>query len=85
MAAYFPFMTIATKRTKRLALFEEQLPDAIETMTRALRAGHPFPAALKMIGDEFDDPIAGEFELTFGDINYGNDMDSAISWRSDSS
>ena len=78
IAAYVPFMRIATKRKNRMALFEEQLPDAIETMTRALRAGHPFPAALKMIGDEFDDPIAGEFELTFGDINYGNDVRRAM-------
>ena len=78
IAAYVPFMRIMTKRKNRMALFEEQLPDAIETMTRALRAGHPFPAALKMIGDEFDDPIAGEFELTFGDINYGNDVRRAM-------
>ena len=78
LAAYFPFMRIATNRKNRMARFEEQLPDAIETMTRALRAGHPFPAALKMIGDEFDDPIAGEFELTFGDINYGNDVRRAM-------
>lgn len=75
---YIPFMIIATNRKKRLAKFEEQLPDAIETVTRALRAGHPFPAALKMIGDEFDDPIAGEFELTFNDINYGNDVRRAM-------
>lgn len=78
IAAYQPFMKIAADRKKRLALFEEQLPDAIETMTRALRAGHPFSAALKMIGQDFDDPIAGEFELTFGDINYGNDVRRAM-------
>jgi len=78
IAAYLPFMRIAKNRTNRMALFEEQLPDAIETMTRALRAGHPFPAALKIVGDEFDDPIAGEFELTFGDINYGNDVRRAM-------
>jgi len=78
IAAYLPFMRISMNRKNRMALFEEQLPDAIETMTRALRAGHPFPAALKMIGDEFDDPIAGEFELTFGDINYGNDVRRAM-------
>ena len=78
IAFYLPFMTIASNRTKRMGQFEEQLPDAIETMTRALRAGHPFPAALKMIGEEFDDPIAAEFELTFGDINYGNDVRRAM-------
>jgi tight adherence protein B len=78
IAFYLPFMKIMSNRTKRMGQFEEQLPDAIETMTRALRAGHPFPAALKMIGDEFDDPIAAEFELTFGDINYGNDVRRAM-------
>lgn len=78
IASYLPFMKISMDRKKRLATFEEQLPDAIDTMARALRAGHPFPATLKMIGDEFDDPIAGEFELTFGDINYGNDVRRAM-------
>ncbi len=78
IAAYAPFMKINSDRKKRLARFEEQLPDAIETMTRALRAGHPFSAALKMIGDDFDDPIAGEFQLTFNDINYGNDARRAM-------
>lgn len=78
IACYVPFLKISSDRSKRMARFEEQLPDAIETMSRALRAGHPFPAALKMIGDEFDDPIASEFDLTFGDINYGNDVRRAM-------
>jgi len=78
IACYFPFMRISSNRKNRIARFEEQLPDAIETMTRALRAGHPFPAALKMIGEEFDDPVASEFDLTFGDINYGNDVRRAM-------
>lgn len=78
VAAYLPFMKISSDRKTRMAAFEEQLPDAIDTMARALRAGHPFPAALKMIGDEFDDPVAHEFGLTFGDINYGNDVRRAM-------
>ncbi len=78
IAFYAPFMVISSNRKKRLAKFEEQLPDAIETVTRALRAGHPFPAALRMIGDEFDDPVASEFEMTFNDINYGNDVRRAM-------
>lgn len=78
ISAYQPFMKISMDRKKRLALFEEQLPDAIETMTRALRAGHPFSAALKMIAEDFEDPVAAEFELTFGDINYGNDVRRAM-------
>lgn len=78
MVAYLPFMKISMDRRKRFMRFEEQLPDAIETMTRALRAGHPFSAALKMISDDFDDPISGEFEMTFADINYGNDVRRAM-------
>ena len=75
---YLPFMKISRDRAKRLALFEEQLPDAIDTMTRALKAGHPFSQTLKLISEDMDDPLAGEFELTFGDINYGNDVRRAM-------
>ena len=77
-AAYIPFLTIGMDRTKRMATFEEQLPDAIDTMKRALRAGHPLSAALKFVADEMDDPVSAEFELTFGDINYGNDVRRAM-------
>ena len=58
--------------------FEEQLPDAIDSMKRALRAGHPFSAAIKLVSEDMDDPVAREFELTFADINYGNDMRRAM-------
>lgn len=78
MCGYLPFMKITRDRAARLALFEEQLPDAIDTMTRALKAGHPFSQTLKLISEDMDDPLAGEFELTFGDINYGNDVRRAM-------
>lgn len=78
LAAYSPFMKISMDRGKRMQTFEEQLPDAIDTMKRALKAGHPLGAALKLVGEELDDPVAGEFELTFGDINYGNDVRRAF-------
>ena len=47
-------------------------------MKRALRAGHPFSAALKLVAEDMEDPIAREFELTFADINYGNDLRRAM-------
>lgn len=78
IAGYLPFMAISQQRTKRMAVIEEQIPDAIDTMSRALRAGHPFNATLRMIAEDLEDPIAGEFELTFGDINYGNDLRRAM-------
>jgi len=78
LATYLPFMKINLDRVKRMQAFEEQLPDAIDTMKRALKAGHPLGATLKLVADEMDDPVAGEFELTFGDINYGNDVRRAM-------
>lgn len=78
IGAYLPFMVISQQRAKRMAKIEEQIPDAIDTMTRALRAGHPFNATLRMVAEDLDEPIAGEFELTFGDINYGNDLRRAM-------
>lgn len=78
IATYLPFMKINMDRVKRMQLFEEQLPDAIDTMKRALRAGHPLGASLKLVAEELDNPVAEEFELTFGDINYGNDVRRAM-------
>ena len=78
LATYLPFMKISIDRVKRMRAFEEQLPDAIDTMKRALKAGHPLGATLKLVADEMDDPVAGEFELTFGEINYGNDVRRAM-------
>lgn len=78
IAAYLPFMKISIDRVQRMQKFEEQLPDAIDTMKRALRAGHPLAATLRLVAEEMDDPVAGEFELTFGDINYGNDVRRAM-------
>ena len=78
LATYLPFMKIKIARTKRMQVFEEQLPDAIDTMKRALKAGHPLGATLKLVADEMDDPVGREFELTFGDINYGSDVRRAM-------
>ena len=73
IAGSIPYMKINGDRTKRIQLFEEQLPDAIDMIKRALRAGHPFNGAIKLVAEEMDDPVAEEFGTTFADINYGND------------
>jgi tight adherence protein B len=78
MATLIPYMKIITDRNKRMGKFEEQLPDALDVMTRAMRAGHPFVDAVKLVGEELEDPVAKEFELTFADINYGNDTRIAL-------
>lgn len=77
-AAWLPFIKISRDRGNRLAKFEEQLPDAIDVMRRALMAGHPFNATLRLVSEDMEDPVAREFELTFADINYGNDVRRAM-------
>jgi tight adherence protein B len=73
-----PFGYVSRKRRARLEKFEEQLPDAVDVMKRAMRAGHPFNACLKLVSEDMDEPIAREFELTFADVNYGNDLRRAL-------
>jgi tight adherence protein B len=73
-----PFLKLWNARAARMAKFEEQLPDAIDSMKRALMAGHPFAASIKLIAEDMDEPISREFEQTFADINYGNDLRRAM-------
>ena len=73
-----PIVYIFRKRRERLEKFEEQLPDAVDVMKRALRAGHPFNTCIKLVAEDMDQPIAREFELTFADVNYGNDLRRAL-------
>jgi tight adherence protein B len=73
-----PYAQLSIRRRRRLEKIEEQLPDAIDVIKRALRAGHPFNAAIKLVADDMDQPIAKEFELTFSDLNYGNDVRRAM-------
>ncbi len=75
---WLPFMKISRDRAQRLSKFEEQLPDAIDIMRRALMAGHPFNATLKLVAEDMEDPVAREFDQTFADINYGSDVRRAM-------
>jgi tight adherence protein B len=77
-ALSLPFPVLLRARSKRLQKIEAQLPDALDLMGRALRAGHAFPTALKMVGDEMKDPIGGEFALVFDEVNFGVSMGDAL-------
>ncbi|WP_347900448.1 type II secretion system F family protein [Pseudomonas purpurea] len=75
---WLPVLKISRDRGKRFAQFEEGLPDALDAMCRALRAGHPFNETLQLVAEEHKGPVAHEFGLTFADINYGNDVRRAM-------
>ncbi len=71
IGALIPYVSIRRRATKRMRKFEAQLPDAIDLIGRAIRAGHPLSAGLKMVGDETDDPVAGEFQRVFEEQRFG--------------
>jgi len=66
-----PAMYVRRRRTKRLNAFEELLPEAIDLVGRALRAGHPLTAGFKMAADDGPEPVAGEFRRVFEEQRFG--------------
>jgi tight adherence protein B len=78
VASVLPLFFVRRKAAKRMALFEEQFPEAIDLMARAMRAGHALPTALQMVGDEIQDPIGAEFKLLFDQQNYGMSLPDAL-------
>lgn len=66
-----PLLRLQYERRRRLDRFEEQLPEALDIMGRAMRAGHPFSESLKLVSEEMADPIGREFGIAFADLNYG--------------
>lgn len=73
-----PMLHVLRAKTKRLQKIESQLPDAIDLMGRAMRAGHAFSNALNMVGDEMSEPIGSEFRTIFDEINYGVTLENAL-------
>jgi tight adherence protein B len=78
-AALLPLFYIKFKKAQRLTQIDQQLPDALDLIGRAMRAGHAFPSALKMVGDEMAEPLSGEFRIAFDEVNYGITMQDALS------
>lgn len=77
-AGVLPWIYVLGARIKRMQTIEQQLPDALDLMGRAMLAGHAFPSALKMVGDEMPEPVAGEFRIVFDEINYGISVQDAL-------
>ena len=69
---------VSSKAKKRLDLIEEQLPDAIDLVVRALRVGHPFSHALAGAAKEIPDPLGSELGLIADEAAYGRDMGETL-------
>jgi tight adherence protein B len=73
-----PFVVLKVKRTKRLRTFEEQFPEGLDLIARALKAGHAFATGMKMVADEMPEPVGPEFRKTFDEQNFGLPMKDAL-------
>jgi tight adherence protein B len=76
---FLPYSYASYQRTKRFDRFEELFPEAIDTLARAVRAGHAFTTALELISDEVSEPVAGEFRMLFEEQKFGLPMREALS------
>jgi tight adherence protein B len=78
LASYVPTLVLKFKRTRRLRSFEDQFPEALDLMSRSLRAGHAFTTGIEMVGAEMPKPIGPEFRLLYDRQNYGMAMPDAL-------
>lgn len=79
VAGFIPVANLSLKAERRRRLFEMQLPDALDFMSRALRAGHGLTMAFQIVAEEMPSPVAEEFGRVFDEINFGNSFQDALS------
>jgi tight adherence protein B len=78
LLAYIPFFVVQFKANRRMRTFEEQFPEAIDLIARALRAGHGFTTGLAVVAEEAPQPVAGEFRLLYDQQNFGMPINDAM-------
>lgn len=78
LAGLLPSFYLTMRRRKRLKKFGAQLPDALELIARALRAGHSLASGFQLVSQEMPPPIATEFQRTYDEQNFGVPLDEAL-------
>jgi len=78
IGALLPYSYLSYRRTKRFEKFEELFPEAIDTLARAVRAGHAFTTALEMISNEVAEPVCGEFRKLYEEQKFGMPVRDAL-------
>jgi tight adherence protein B len=73
-----PLFVLQSMRKRRRSKFGIQLPEAIELIVRSLKAGHPVPVAIGLVGRELADPVGTEFGIVADEVTYGSDLVSAL-------
>jgi tight adherence protein B len=78
LVSAIPLLFVLYKRKRRFRKFEELFPEALDLLTRAVKAGHAFNTGVEMIADEMVDPISSEFRITFDEQNFGLPLKQAL-------
>jgi len=78
LAGLVPFAYLKRARSNRIARFEELFPEAIDLVSRALRAGHSFVTGLAMVAEELPDPVGTEFQVLHDQQNFGLGLPTAL-------
>lgn len=78
MAAYLPIAYIQFVRNRRMLRFDEQFPEAMDLLARALRAGHALTTGLSMVSEELPEPIGPEFKVLYDEQNFGLPLPQAL-------
>ena len=78
LAGFAPYGWLVHRRSSRLKRFEEQFPEALDLLSRAIRAGHAFQTAMGMVADELAEPVGPEFKKTFDQQNFGLPLRDAL-------
>ena len=78
IASFLPYAVVSYRRQKRFEKIEELFPEAIDTLARAVRAGHAFTTALEMISNEISEPLAGEFRKLYEEQKFGMPVRDAL-------
>lgn len=78
LAGVLPLLWLVLRRRKRLKAFAKQLPDALELIARALRAGHSLASGFNLVAEEMTEPIGVEFQRVYEEQNLGIPMDEAL-------
>jgi len=78
ISTFLPYSVVSYRRQKRFEKFEELFPEAIDTLARAVRAGHAFTTALEMISNEVADPLASEFRQLYEEQKFGMPVRDAL-------
>lgn len=78
LASYLPFFILNSRRNKRQRVMADQLPEALDFLSRVLRAGHSFSTGLQMMADELPQPLAGEFRRCYDQHSLGQSLDDSL-------